>query len=679
MRMPPVLFDYFSLTGGLNLVSPPLSIAPGSAIDALNFEVGIDGGYTRVAGYERYSGQPEPSACVYVFLPMTFSASVAVGATITGAVSGATAAVIAVSDEGLFTTKLSDSFSVAEVIRVAGSPVGTLDSTPLINGGTTSPKEDAAMLALAANVYREDIGPVPGSGPVRGVYYFNGVEYAFRDSEDGLQGRMYKSSSTGWQAVPLGTRVRFTNANTSVQEGDTLTQGGATALIIRVVLEEGSLASGTNVGQLIISPIAGSFTAGAATSTGGGTLTLAGPATAITLPPGGKYEFASYNFKGFGYSRRMYGVNGVGPAFEFDGSVFVSIRSGLADDKPSYISAHANYLFLGYKSSAIYSGIGEPYMWTSVAGAGEVAIGDFLTGFLSMTGSDGSPALAVFCNNRTSVIYGSSAANFQAVNLSLEAGGRPRTMKTIGDSFVFDSLGVRKIAATQNFGNFTQAQITNPVRPFVLFRRSKAIGSCISRHKDQYRIFFDDGFALHITMSNSNVAGIMPVRHAHTFACVESAETDLGDEFILAGGTDGYVYRFEKGTSFDGDPISAYLNLAFAYQKGPRIKKKFRKAAWEFSGQGYAELEMSYSLAYASDEIANPVSEYIDSPSRPVFWDSFVWDSFFWDGRSLAPMIQQLGGSGENISLILRCTSDAYPSFTVHSSTIHYTPRRALR
>lgn len=45
------------------------------------------------------------------------------------------------------------------------------------------------------------IEPVPGSGPVRGVYYFQGEVIAFRNTSDGLSCKMYRSTSAGWQEV----------------------------------------------------------------------------------------------------------------------------------------------------------------------------------------------------------------------------------------------------------------------------------------------------------------------------------------------------------------------------------------------------------------------------------------------------------------------------------------------
>lgn len=62
MRMPPVQVSYFPLEGGLNQVTAPLVMPPGRALSAVNFDVDVDGGYRRIAGYECFDGAAEPDA-----------------------------------------------------------------------------------------------------------------------------------------------------------------------------------------------------------------------------------------------------------------------------------------------------------------------------------------------------------------------------------------------------------------------------------------------------------------------------------------------------------------------------------------------------------------------------------------------------------------------------------------
>lgn len=677
IKMPSVLVDYFPLRGGLNLVTPPLSMPSGQCKDAVNYEADIDGGYRRIAGYERYSGMPEPSAATYSTLMVTYSGTVSVGQFINGQTSGATAYVIAKDLANIYVTKITGTFSIGENIRVGAAIVAVLNATAA--SGAPDAKTDAKYLNLAADAYRADIQIVPGEGAVNCVFRYKGTVYAIRNKAGLLEAGLYKASITGWQPVPLGHEIYFTNANASVNEGDTLTRGGATALVTRVVVQTGSLASGVNTGKLILTNIVGTFTAGAATSTGGGTLTLSGGAIENKLPINGKYEFVIAGFTGAANSSRVYAVNGVGRAFEFDGSVFVFIDTGLVNDKPTRVAFHNNSLAVAYEGSVFIGDVGEPYRFSGISGAAEFAMGDLVTGILSLVGSNATQSLAIFTTNKTSILYGSSSADYQLVTLNFEAGGLPRTMQTLGDAYVFDVQGVRQLQASQRFGNFEQAQITRFIRPFITQRSTKASASCIVRSKDQYRLLFQDQYALYITFSNEQVMGIMPIKYGHAMACMISQESDTGEEFIFAGGTNGYVYRMEKGTSFDGDPIESSITMAFSYQKGPRTRKRYRKAVYEFTGNGYCEFEAGYDLGYGSADISAGEVQNLVSPTVPVFWDSFTWDAFTWDGRSLLPIEQEITGTAENLSLIIRSTSDEYPPFTVNSAMIHYTPRRNLR
>jgi len=105
LTTPRVQYDLIRLNGGLDQVTPTLSLPPGVARRAANFECSITGGYTRIAGYERFDGQPSPSAAVYNILVCTLTGTVAVGATVVGLASSATAKVIARSGPDVVITR----------------------------------------------------------------------------------------------------------------------------------------------------------------------------------------------------------------------------------------------------------------------------------------------------------------------------------------------------------------------------------------------------------------------------------------------------------------------------------------------------------------------------------------------------------------------------------------------
>ena len=112
--------QYFPFSGGLNIITPALSLEPGECIAADNFEVDIRGRYRRFDGYERDDGTGLPSAIVYYRIPYTIGSakdsvfdraySIAfdlqiprVGSTIKGETSGAIGQVLVVTVEEIVT------------------------------------------------------------------------------------------------------------------------------------------------------------------------------------------------------------------------------------------------------------------------------------------------------------------------------------------------------------------------------------------------------------------------------------------------------------------------------------------------------------------------------------------------------------------------------------------------
>jgi hypothetical protein len=135
----------------------------------------------------------------------------------------------------------------------------------------------------------------------------------------------------------------------------------------------------------------------------------------------------------------------------------------------------------------------------------------------------------------------------------------------------------------------------------------------------------------------------------------------------------------EKGTSFDGSDIEAYLNLVFDNSSSPLQLKTFRGALFECEGDGYAEFTFSYELGYASTELEQPGTQTAVNSLTPAVWDSFTWDSFYWDGRSLSPAMVDFIGTAENFSFRFRSLGDYFAPLRISGALFHYTPRSRVR
>ena len=675
-QLPPVKYDALVLKGGLDLATPTLSTPPGVAKDALNFEVSVTGGYSRIRGYERFDGRPAPSAAIAQQLGVAaFLVAPVAGITVNGETSGATGVVAYVGADYAAVTKVVGAFQLGENLRDGVTVLGALTST----GGTQGPRQDAIIDAATADVYRADITAVPGAGAVRGVFYYNDVLYAFRDNAGGTNCLLYMATSGGWVNVPYFYEVPFNTGAGTISDGQVVTQGANTATIKRVVISSGDLQAGTAAGYLVITaPAPGAFAAGAAT-TPGGTLAMTGASAQITRAIQGRYETVVDNFGGQLATRRVYGVDGVGLAFEFDGTVLVPIRSAVSPDTPKHVAVFKNHLFLAFAGSVLHSGLGKPYDFTAIAGASEIAFGDNLTGLTVSRGEQQGGAMVVYGRNSTNLLYGTSAADWQRVAYGEGSGCIRYSAQYLTEPYVLDDRGVLTLRTSLNYGNFDQATLTANIQSFIVDKRTRVAASLVDRGKSQYRLLFDDGSGLFLTILNGKYLGAMPVQFSHPAFVANNAETSSGDEVSFFGGADGFVYQLERGNSFDGEPLVGNFTLAYYASKSPRMLKQYRHATLEITGQGYAEIAFGYSLGYGSSEYPQAGASSFASAFAPSLWDAFTWDQFFWDGRTLIPTETELRGSAENIAIAVSCGTNYVAPFTINSIILHFSPRRGLR
>lgn len=680
MKIPsiPVDTSYVKFVGGLDLISPVLSINPGMSLAAMNYEPGIEGGYTRIDGYERYDGNVSPSAAVYYYLSYSLTGAIANGDTIAGVTSGATAHVFSVGDGYLLITKMTGTFVASESISVSGTPQGSLTGLPIL-GGQRSAYDDAVAANAAAGVYRNDIQKVNGAArPIRGGHLYKGVNYVFQDNAAGTAGEMYKSTSSGWTLVALGREMSFTSGGTFViQEGHIITgeTSAATATITRVVLESGSWAAGDAVGRLIFASQTGVFQA--ETIKVGASLnvaTIAGNSSAITLSPLGTYKCVTNNFTGSTDTARMYGCNGVDRAFEFDGTVFVPISTGMTTDRPVNIAVYKKQLILSFFGSSQNSSVGNPYQWSAVTGAADIGIGDTITNY-AVT----KRALLIFSRNRADQLTGNTAADFVLDPLSETAGAISNTVQNIGATYGLDDQGIRQISASQNYGNFDEGNVSERIQPLIDVIRSKAVASSVYRARGQYRLYGSDGCGIIMTVKGDKVVGFTEFKYPVNVTCAWFGEDTSGKDVVFFGADNGYVYQGDKGSSFDGEEIESYLRMPFNSTNSPRQIKRYRKAVLEMSSVGYTSIRFQPEFSYGDSDISAHAVQTASGEGTGGYWDVSNWNEFYWDSKTVNSPEFDITGSGLNMAMVLYSKSAIDLGHKLQGVLINFTLRRLAR
>lgn len=682
MKMPKVDTAYTKFKGGLDLESPPLTIDPGSIIVGTNYMVGTEGGYERIDGYERFSGQAAPSDATYYYCPCSFtSGGPSAGDTITGVTSGSTAQVISVGSNYINITKRSAALNEAEVYNVGGVAKGTFTGAQPEKGETTGALHATAM-NLAADVYRTDIAAPTGSNAAGkgGLALLNGVLYAFLNDADGTAGLIYKQSAAGWVSVSLQNEISFNTGVGAIADGAAITQlvSGATATVARVVLESGTWAGGDAAGRLIINTITGTFDATNAIQVGGVTkATSTSLATAITISPGGRYEFVVYNFTGSTATKRIYGCDGVNRGFEFDGTVYVPIATGMTADTPEYVAAFNQHLFFSFKGSSQNSGPGTPYVWTVVLGAAEIALGDNITGYLIE-----SETLLISSRNTTNQLAGKNADTFFLDPIDAEIGAIPRTVQNIGKAHCLDDRGVIQITRAQEFGNFNLGTVSRRIQRRINTIRAVVIASSVYRSRNQYRLYGSDGTGICVTIGQGQFGleyyytqFIYPVN----VACTVTGEDSTGKDVVFFMSDAGMVYQADKGTSFDGEDIEHFLAFPYNNLKSPSVLKSFRRAFIEMTAVGYVSLKFNASLSYGDVNIDSVAQVTVTLEGSGGYWDVANWDEFYWDSKIVGQPSLPVNGNGTNISISIYGKTDQGDGHKIDGIILHYTLRRIAR
>lgn len=679
----------FELKGGIDQVTPALALAPGKLIDSLNYEPDLHGGYRRMFGIERFDGRPSPSQQDYWIQAVTITGAIAVGNTVTGATSGATAVVLQVNGTTeLVVTKVTGTF-VAETLNVAAVAQATVTST--LRTSATTAALHASYKSLAANNYRADIAKPPGSGPVRGAVMYNNVVYAFRDNAGATACVMYKSTATGWSAVTLGRTINFTGAVGEVFDGVTITgaSSGATAVVGRAMLRTGTWTV-SGVGTLQLDSVTGAFTSGEALRVGGVTkVTSSSVDTAITLAAGGRYEFSIYNFSGSANSIRLYGVSGVNKAFEFDGTRYAPITTGLHTDTPTYLATWRNALVFAYGSTVEVSGPGAPYSWTALTGASVIGLGANCSGMIAQAGNETTGALAIFAfgNAGTAgisyILYGNDSTDFNLVTQAPDSGAQPYTAQNIGYAFFLDTKGVCQLNTTRNYGNFELSTVSRAIQPLIDSKRGLATASCIIRSSNQYRLFFSDGtgIIMYVRSADENLYAAAATVQVSAFMrfdygtslymnCVTSAVDSTGVERVFAGGSDGYVYELERGTSMDGAVITSHLLTAFNSGRAPMNRKTYKRTVLQATCMGTASVTVGYNLSYAGFEPAEGARTAQSLVGGGSWWDAMIWDNFNWDAPYVTDYTIDTPGNGTNINFAIYGSNAVDLPYTINSAIV---------
>lgn len=695
---------YFPLVRGMDLITPAVSKPQDAVIASVNYEP-MAAGYRRLRGFERHDGRTSPSTTVFYRINFTGGLNTPVaGDEFTRGPGPYWELGIIVT-----VTVQSGSFGTADaqgylIVAIRGDPtanvngqlrkypglnIGTAVGTPILIDGVLALPYIQDLPALA----RAKIQPVPGSGPVRGIIFLEGVLHAFRDNVGATEGRLYYSSY-GWQQMLLGYTATFDQGGIdglAIEEGkqyDSVSGVGSNPSIANVYhasVTSGDWTTGDAAGILTADqgmfPLYWSSGDYLYRYSPAGTLRvvrLTSEPAAITLPPGGNYRAIVHNFYGAANKPRAYFVSGVGPAFALGAygsySAAIPISTGMAIDKPNRVAEHQNSLFLSFPGGSLqFSAVGDPFAWTPLLGAGEFTVGSDVTDFATPP-----EALAIFSEDGIHILYGNDASDYTLKEMSDAAGGLANTAQEISGVTYMDNRGLRSLTASQNFGNFQMATISRMVAPLIEAKRRENVtptASLVCRAADQYWLFFSDGTGLVVYMGGKNPS-ILPVDLGVVVTCTASREEN-GIERIFFGADNGYVYELNKGTSFDGLPIEYYVRLAFNHFGAPKVRKRFHKVGIDLSCEAISTLLVAADYNYGA-ELGTEMETVFVTTGGEALTDLGSNEAYF--AAQIETVAEaDIDGVANNVSLKISGSSAVEAPHVLTGVTYHISPRGVER
>jgi hypothetical protein len=392
-------------------------------------------------------------------------------------------------------------------------------------------------------------------------------------------------------------------------------------------------------------------------------------------------RFEKYDFDG---NEKLFIVDGGSKPFIFDdnASTLTQLTSLSGDFTGcSFVIQYANHLFLANDQNLFFS---APYKDTdfSVAnGGGVINITDRITDLIVFR-----EQLIIFGQTTIKRITGSSVANFQLQPISGDLGAiQPDTAKEVGGDVVFlGPDGIRTLGATDKIGDFNLAVLSKSIQSQVtnFVDSSSAFCSLVIRNKSQYRLFgyasgIQDASSLGVLGSQIGEGQFAWAETRGINARVSYSEYENSEERIYFANDDGYVYRLERGSSFDGNNIIAVFNSPFLTFQDPRLRKTFYKAHLYTDPTGSVEVDFQLVLDFDRFNtgviqpnvipLFNNTSNFSRYGSPSATYGTATYGS----GNVDNILETQIIGSGYNASITLT-SDDVNPPFSLDAVVLEY-------
>ena len=368
-----------------------------------------------------------------------------------------------------------------------------------------------------------------------------------------------------------------------------------------------------------------------------------------------KYSFFRYNLAGTETIVFADGANNA--SYYTAGNSVTNISSTGAPSNPKIVTGFKNtFFFAGMSSNPQELVFTAPYDvndFTAANGAGSIRLESPITGLFPFRDN-----LFIFCEERIFKLAGNTIADFQLIPVSRAIGCvNGNTIREMGGDIIFLGRdGLRTIAGTANIGDVELGSISSVVQQlFTSYTDLSNFESVVVPNKTQYRIFFSvdgqarestNGVICHRTQQGyefSETLGIQP-------SCTD-ATNNSGSIYAIHGGFDGYVYRQEQGSTFDGVNIIGRYRSPDLTLGDAGLRKNFQRVIINYQPEGVVRSDLFLRYDYEDPKVPRPAAYPFDSTAVVALYGLSVYGTATYGGQSQPLVRQSVEGSGFAIAL----------------------------
>ena len=401
------------------------------------------------------------------------------------------------------------------------------------------------------------------------------------------------------------------------------------------------------------------------------------------------YDFDKFNFNG---TSKIIIATGEAAAFTIDTSFNVDVINatggGTAPTNPKFVKTFANHVFYGGMSNSTHSILfSVPFSednFTSASGAGEIKVGDIVTGLKVFRDE-----LFIFCQRKIYKLTGTTSTNFALAEVAKNVGTiAHHSIQELGGDLIFLAAdGLRTVAGTERIGDVELGTISKQVQERINEIEYDNVTATVVRNKSQYRLFYPKTTGveasskglLAVIKTNPNT-GQLGFEYADIKGLkVSSCDSDYisNVETIVHGGYDGYIYKQESGNVFTTASTTVAIDATYRSPDMTMGDAGIRKSMdrvninWEPEGVVSSSLFVRYN--YDDVNTPQPTVIALESAASGAYFGTGIFGTSGYGQGDLPITRESIEGSGFAVALKITDTSTNAP-FAIKGFQLEFTP-----